>query len=55
LQQVPRHATAEAEPDRPHLRAGYSALELVDAGLEIRNQLLWRGVRKRGRCGRWIS
>ena len=35
--------------------ASYSALELVDAGLEIRNQLLWRGVRKRGRCGGWIS
>ena len=34
--------------------AGYSALELVDAGLEIRNELLWRGVRQRGSCGRWI-
>src|SRR4029453_8348890 len=54
LEQIPRHATAEAEADHPDLRIGHSLLELVDASLEVSKKLLGRGVRERRRCGRWI-
>src|SRR5688572_27681616 len=54
LEQVPGHATAEAETDHPNFRTRHSLLEFVDAGLEVRNQLLGWGVRKSCRGGRRI-
>src|SRR4029450_8652624 len=55
LEQVPRHATAEAEADHPDLRIGHSLLELVDAGLGGRKKVPRRGGREGRRRGRWVA
>ena len=47
-QQLPRHPTAEAEPDRRQLGAGRASFELVEPGPQICDQPFGRGVAERG-------